>query len=1104
MNENEEDEIEQRIIYNNNKLVADKIRKTLLNIRNVPGISAKRWIWELIQNAKDVKNDFGRVKIKIELKKDSLIFSHNGSYFTINNILGILQQVSSKDSKNLEEQTGKFGTGFIGTHLLSGKVNIRGIVKYKGIFKRFKIFLDRTADSSEDLLKEVHSSIIKFIKNMNNRESEYEYLQFYSQKEEDFDTSFEYIFDKGNNKSMEIAKAGIDDLKNTAPVTLSTQYKKIASITIIDHINSKITKYSNNYTTLENPEQDIEIGLNEIKEETEIMNKKKDNEKEKYLYFFSYTIENECRLLYQVDKKDSNLYTVVKRIEDSPILYRDFPLIGSDKFHFPFFLDGFHFNPLETRNGLYLNGDLNEEAIENRKIIEKAIEYSIEFTEWLLSQNIYKRYLLANTRIPEPPQKYDEIAINWFIEQQKMWRKKLREFRLLKNKTGNHNKLKLIQLPVFKNKFNITFFDLVDELNVTNGTIPIKEEAETWYNIMKTDPLKKVYNKNDNTWGFNFLFSEDDLLKKLHDFASIGNLASKMKTETNKIINWLNKLYKFLADNNSIALLGKYNLIPNRNGIFKNIKEIYSNDEANSIPEIINPIYKKIFGKELNDILIHIGIQIDVFGEYVQKKNCVDVLNELSNVFKEDNDITEENKEYLCNELIPLSTQNPKIKKMFKISQETNDKLRNIIIDVTNNDFQRYNQHIIWKLLVDYWFPYHSSLIEKQKNINGLRNLLKYKNDENGTNKCLKWLNDYIIFMKENSSMTEIKKIFPNQVGNFENIKNLRYDESIPDILKDIYNKLQSTKEKKHEIRNILLLKEINSYKNYNKYTQEEIVASIKKKFTSAPIELKTEISEILLSYLPKDNNDISDAIKLFIPYYNNLFGKNIALKNGETSNEINYEIFLRHMLIVTYNFIEKIPEKDIISKLDIIASTIEFAWNKKHEKLNLAVDPSKYKIFVNGNNKFDYMENLSFSLKFDMTEDYVKKIFEIAKSFPIECDYNNILLSPVFIKILGDYSNKFKTLGLYEICKNQIDYKFIEYYTKVQNKDLLNKDFDSFREIFFKLNEFIKNNPNMRDYFPGFKRNRGIICLKFLEVDQYLDEFIDDVKKLVEFKTAK
>ena len=98
--------IEKKLIYNNNKLVADKIRKTLLNIRNIPDISGKRWIWELIQNAKDVPNKFNKVDIKIELKENALIFSHNGSNFTIDNILGILQQVSSKDSNNLEEQRG--------------------------------------------------------------------------------------------------------------------------------------------------------------------------------------------------------------------------------------------------------------------------------------------------------------------------------------------------------------------------------------------------------------------------------------------------------------------------------------------------------------------------------------------------------------------------------------------------------------------------------------------------------------------------------------------------------------------------------------------------------------------------------------------------------------------------------------------------------------------------------------------------------------------------------------------------------------------------------------------------------------------------------------
>ena len=204
----------------------------------------------MIQNAKDVPNKFNRVEIKIELNKNSVIFSHNGSHFNIENILGILQQVSSKDSRNLEDQTGKFGTGFIGTHLLSGKVNINGIVKYRGIFRKFKIFLDRTADSSEALSKNVNDSIIKFKNNMNNENSEYEILNGYDQKQDDFDTSFEYLFDEHNNHSLEIAQDGINDLINTAPITLSTQYRKIASITIIDHINNKITKYIQQYKWL--------------------------------------------------------------------------------------------------------------------------------------------------------------------------------------------------------------------------------------------------------------------------------------------------------------------------------------------------------------------------------------------------------------------------------------------------------------------------------------------------------------------------------------------------------------------------------------------------------------------------------------------------------------------------------------------------------------------------------------------------------------------------------------------------------------------------------------------------------------------------------------
>ena len=45
--------------------------------------SVKRWIWELCQNAKDVSNDTGKVKISIDFDKtnNNVIFRHNGRPF---------------------------------------------------------------------------------------------------------------------------------------------------------------------------------------------------------------------------------------------------------------------------------------------------------------------------------------------------------------------------------------------------------------------------------------------------------------------------------------------------------------------------------------------------------------------------------------------------------------------------------------------------------------------------------------------------------------------------------------------------------------------------------------------------------------------------------------------------------------------------------------------------------------------------------------------------------------------------------------------------------------------------------------------------------------
>jgi len=67
--------------------VANKIIDMLDKLRlSANENSPRRWIWELLQNAKDVTNSSGRVKIKVcfDEEKGILAFSHNGKPFTTN------------------------------------------------------------------------------------------------------------------------------------------------------------------------------------------------------------------------------------------------------------------------------------------------------------------------------------------------------------------------------------------------------------------------------------------------------------------------------------------------------------------------------------------------------------------------------------------------------------------------------------------------------------------------------------------------------------------------------------------------------------------------------------------------------------------------------------------------------------------------------------------------------------------------------------------------------------------------------------------------------------------------------------------------------------
>ncbi|MDQ4682040.1 ATP-binding protein, partial [Stenotrophomonas maltophilia group sp. RNC7] len=80
--------------------IAIKIRDMMKNLRlSSNEESPRRWVWELLQNAKDVSYPDSKTKVQIELdlNYNYLKFSHNGKPFTAENITFLVGQVSSKE-----------------------------------------------------------------------------------------------------------------------------------------------------------------------------------------------------------------------------------------------------------------------------------------------------------------------------------------------------------------------------------------------------------------------------------------------------------------------------------------------------------------------------------------------------------------------------------------------------------------------------------------------------------------------------------------------------------------------------------------------------------------------------------------------------------------------------------------------------------------------------------------------------------------------------------------------------------------------------------------------------------------------------------------------
>jgi hypothetical protein len=403
---NYKDKFEQSDKKALNSLIATKILDLMDKLRLDANENAqRRWIWELLQNAKDVSFDNQQVETEVFIQDNgvqkSVSFSHNGKPFTVDNITFLIKQVSTKErNANPENEkpktTGKFGTGFLTTHLLSEKVEVSGVVKEPDLdYRTFILPLDRSGRTPEQIIESVNKSII--VRDTLDSQSP---LSNYNPKA--FNTSFCYNLEE---EGYEVAKVGVEDLHISLPYTLA----------FLPSIKSVSIKHENTVYELAKIEQEsanIQIAT--------IYKKVQSKTQEIKIATLS---KNNTTIAVEIEQ--SNGKTFLKGFADElPKLFCDFPLIGTNDFNLPIVINSSTFNPTEPRDGVWLTDHNNEPKIlENKQNIEDSVELYLILLEYASENNWQHLFHLAKTGTPKEKKWFSK---SWFeVNFQKPIRQKL-------------------------------------------------------------------------------------------------------------------------------------------------------------------------------------------------------------------------------------------------------------------------------------------------------------------------------------------------------------------------------------------------------------------------------------------------------------------------------------------------------------------------------------------------------------------------------------------------------------------------------------------------------------------------------------------------------
>lgn len=529
--------------------------------------SAKRWVWELCQNAKDICNDKGKVKIAINFDKANkkVIFKHNGKAFSMANAMSLINQTSSKDKNDgSERKSGKFGTGFLTTHLLSEIVNLSGILETKdGVYSNFRFTLDRRGHEQKEIIEAMEKAVQQLM----------ECTPLQGEPDWDaYNTIFEYELD---DDGMEVAEQGIQNLRASAPFVLS-MLKDIEEIAL--ESTREVFRYQKNYT------YQLEHLIAH-----EILYKLKDEEKT--ITILNLT-EGEITISTMLEHSNS-LAWFVPFAEGQSKLFCDFPLIGTEDFPFPVVISSSIFNPTEPRDGIFLacksKSKIDTEIEQNRDIIEKACRLYANLLQYAAKHNWKGIYHITHINSYTKKEWYDEEWIKEIINKCKQI---ILSTDMIMTAAGKMTALQ----DCFEEEQVYVISDVSEEVRekiwellypIMPECIPCRENLNNWYYSLWKDCNRYTFR---------------ELTKQLQNYETIERLQEVISDGNWK--DWLLQYYDVIEKNINIQeyiTANKIRIIPDQKGVFHYVSELhFDRDILEEYKDILN-----MLGTDCRSWLVH-------------------------------------------------------------------------------------------------------------------------------------------------------------------------------------------------------------------------------------------------------------------------------------------------------------------------------------------------------------------------------------------------------------------------------------------------------------------------------------------------------------------